>query len=150
MAPRPSTPPVITARSASLLVLRLSRALLMLVWGADKLANPDHGVTVARTFYGGLLGTSGMMPVLGALQLALGLLVAPGALRRFTYPALALVTGVTLLGVWRSVVDPWGWYLEGTNALFFPSLIIFAAVLVLAAFRDDDTLSLDARVRAAA
>jgi uncharacterized membrane protein YphA (DoxX/SURF4 family) len=118
----------------------------MAVWGADKLANPDHSVVVARTFYRGVMATHGMMPVLGALQLALGLLLAPGALRRFTYPALALVTGVTLLGVWRSVVDPWGWYFEGTNALFFPSLIIFAAVLVLVAFRHEDTLSLDAHV----
>jgi len=138
---------MVAPRSLSLLFLRLSLALLMLVWGADKFANPDHGVVVANTFYHGLMGTPGMMPVLGALQLALGLLVALGAARRFTYYALAAVTGFTLLGVWRSVVDPWGWYFEGTNALFFPSLIIFAAVMVLVAFRDEDTVSLDARVR---
>src|SRR5687767_4112907 len=112
---------MVAPRSLSLLLLRLSLALLMLVWGADKFANPDHGVVVARTFYRGLMAAPGLMPVLGALQLALGLLVALGALRRFTYPALALLTGATLLGVWRSVVDPWGWYFEGTNALFFPS-----------------------------
>lgn len=136
-----------TFRSASLLFLRLALALLMLVWGADKFMNPAHGVVVAEHFYFGLLGTASMMPVLGALQLALGVLVALGALRRYAYPALALVTGVTLLGVWRSIVDPWGWYLEGTNALFFPSLIIFAGALVLIAFRADDALSLDARVK---
>jgi hypothetical protein len=38
------------------------------------------------------------------------------------------------------VVDPWGWYLEGANVLFYPSLIIFAASLVLWAFMDDDRL----------
>jgi hypothetical protein len=38
--------------------------------------------------------------------------------------------------VWRSIVDPWGWYLTGTNALFFPSLIIFAGAVVLLAFRE--------------
>jgi uncharacterized membrane protein YphA (DoxX/SURF4 family) len=132
------------ARAAALLALRLSLALLMLVWGADKFANPEHGVQVAAHFYGGLFGGRGMMPVLGALQLALGVLVALGALRRWSYPALAVVTGVTMLGVWRSVVDPWGWWLEGANVLFFPSLIIFAAVLVLLAFRADDTIALDA------
>jgi hypothetical protein len=47
--------------------------------------------------------------------------------------------------VWRSIVDPWGWYLEGANVLFFPSLIIFAAALVLAAHRAEDALSVDAR-----
>jgi uncharacterized membrane protein YphA (DoxX/SURF4 family) len=135
------------ARAAALLALRLSLALLMLVWGADKFANPEHGVQVAAHFYGGLFGGRGMMPVLGALQLALGLLVALGALRRWSYPALAVVTGVTMLGVWRSVVDPWGWWLEGANVLFFPSLIIFAAVLVLLAFRAEDTIALDARQR---
>ena len=135
------------ARAAALLALRLSLALLMLVWGADKFANPEHGVQVAAHFYGGLFGGRGMMPVLGALQLALGVLVALGVLRRWSYPALALVTGITMLGVWRSVVDPWGWWLEGANVLFFPSLIIFAAVLVLLAFRADDTIALDARRR---
>lgn len=58
---------------------------------------------------------------------------------------LAAITGLTLIGVWRSIVDPWGWYLDGTNALFFPSLIVFAATLVLLAFRDEDRLALDGR-----
>lgn len=44
-----------------------------------------------------------------------------------------MITGVTLAGVWRSIVDPWGWYLTGTNALFYPSVVIFAGVLVLLA-----------------
>jgi uncharacterized membrane protein YphA (DoxX/SURF4 family) len=125
-------------RPLALLALRLSLGLLMLVWGADKFANPEHGVQVARHFYFGLPLGRAVMPVLGAAQIALGLLVTAGVARRAAYPALAAVTGVTLLGVWRSVVDPWGWWLEGTNALFFPSLIIFAGALVLLAFRDDD------------
>ena len=97
---------------------------------------------VARHFYFGLPPGRAVMPVLGAAQLALGLLVTAGVARRAAYPALVAVTGVTLLGVWRSVIDPWGWWLEGTNALFFPSLIIFAGALVLLAFRDDDRLVL--------
>ena len=128
-----------TARRAiALLALRASIGLLMVVWGADKLANPAHGIGVAEHFYFGLPLAAAVMPVLGGAQIALGLLVIAGVLRRAAYPALAAVTGVTLLGVWRSVVDPWGWFLQGTNALFFPSLIIFAGVLVLLAFRDDD------------
>ncbi len=122
----------------SLLVLRVSQGLLMLVWGIDKFADPEHGVAVAERFYFGLFGTATLMPVLGTAQLVLGLLVILGVARRYVYPALLAVTGLTLVGVWRSVVDPWGWYLERTNALFFPSLIIFAAVLVLYAFRDED------------
>ena len=134
----------------ALVALRASLGLLMLVWGADKFANPAHGMKVAERFYFGLFGAQALMPVLGALQLALGALVLVGLARRFAYPALAAVTGLTLLGVWRSVIDPWGWYLEGTNALFFPSLIIFAGALLLLAFRDADSWTLDARRRIAA
>jgi hypothetical protein len=42
-------------------------------------------------------------------------------------------------------VDPWGWYLEGSSVLFYPSLIIFAAVLVLWAMSAEDVLALGAR-----
>jgi putative oxidoreductase len=42
-------------------------------------------------------------------------------------------------------VDPWGWYLEGANALFFPSLVIFAGAVVLIGFREFEIYPLDAR-----
>lgn len=133
-----------TSRQAALalLFLRVSVGALMLVWGMDKLANPAHGVSVAEGFYFGVLAASAAMPVLGVLQLLLALLVLAGVMRRWIYPVLAFVTGATLLGVWRSIVDPWGWVLEGSNALFFPSLIIFAAVLVLITQRDADRIAL--------
>ena len=113
-------------QALALLALRVALGLLMLVWGADKLVNPAHGAGVAEHFYFGLFGTRALMPVLGVLQLALGACVVLGAARRAVYPALLAVTGLTLVGVWRSVVDPWGWYLDGTNALFFPSLVVSA------------------------
>jgi putative oxidoreductase len=130
-------------QALALLALRVALGLLMLVWGADKLVNPAHGAGVAEHFYFGLFGTRALMPVLGVLQLALGACVVLGAARRAVYPALLAVTGLTLVGVWRSVVDPWGWYLDGTNALFFPSLIVFAGALVVSAFRAADALSVD-------
>ncbi len=118
----------------------------MLLWGLDKLVNVEHGLLVSQAFYFGLFGSATLLKAFGVVQCALGILVVAGFLRRLTYPALLAVTAVTLIGVWRSVVDPWGWYLEGSNVLFFPSLIIFAGALVLHAFRDDDVLSLDARL----
>jgi uncharacterized membrane protein YphA (DoxX/SURF4 family) len=132
-------------RAYALLALRLSLGLLMLVWGSDKLVNPDHGVQVAETFYFGILSARAVMPVLGVLEVILGLVVMAGVARRYAYPILAAVTGVTLIGVWRSIVDPWGWMIEGGNALFFPSIIIFSAVLVLMAVGDDDQLVLGRR-----
>ncbi len=141
----PESRHVPSLRPVALPALRVSLGLLMLVWGADKFANPAHGARVAEKFYFGFLGARSLMPVLGTLQIALGLLVILGLARRVAYPALTAITALTLLGVWRSVIDPWGWYLEGTNALFFPSLIIFAAAVVLLAHRDDDQLALDVR-----
>lgn len=137
--------PRIDGKAWTLLGLRLSLALLMIVWGADKLVNPGHGAAVADRFYGGILAGQSIMPVLGSLQILLGLGVGLGTLRRYTYLALAVVTGVTLIGVWRSILDPWGWYLENTNALFFPSLTIFLAALVLIAHKDEDTVRLGGR-----
>ena len=136
----PATPPTHAsalppAQVRALLALRVSLGLLMLVWGADKLVNPAHGMRVAERVYFGLPSPRSLMPVFGAAQCALGVLVMLGIWQRVTLTILAAITGLTLVGVWRSIFDPWGWYLPGTNALFFPSLIIFAGTLVLRAFR---------------
>ena len=132
-------------KPASLLLLRVSLGLLMLLWGADKLVNVQHGLVVSEAFYFGLFSSASLLKAFGVLQVVLGLLIVLGAARRIAYPALVVVTAATLVGVWRSVVDPWGWYLEGSNVLFFPSLIVFAAALVLMAHQAEDALSLDAR-----
>jgi uncharacterized membrane protein YphA (DoxX/SURF4 family) len=112
----------------------------MLLWGVDKLANVRHGLAVSEHFYRGAFSSAALLQAFGVAQMALGALIVLGIGRRLAYPALLAITGVTLLGVWRSVVDPWGWWLEGANVLFYPSLIIFAASLVLRAFADDDRL----------
>ena len=129
----------------SLVLLRISLALLMLFWGLDKIVNPDHGVAVAEHFYLGILASGAVMPMLGIAQVVLAGLVGVGLFRLYSYAANAIVNGLTLLGVWRSVIDPWGWYLSDTNVLFFPSLIVFAASLALFALRDRETLTLDAK-----
>jgi uncharacterized membrane protein YphA (DoxX/SURF4 family) len=135
-------------KARSLLLLRASLGLLMLIWGVDKLVNVKHGLEVSKYFYLGAFDSAALLRAFGVVQMALGALILLGVGRRFTYPALLAVTGATLLGVWRSVADPWGWYLEGANVLFYPSLIIFAAALVLWAFRDDDRLVVGGRRRA--
>jgi uncharacterized membrane protein YphA (DoxX/SURF4 family) len=132
-------------KSGTLLFLRLTIAYLLVIWGVDKLVNPEHGLAVSRMFYAGLFGGRALMPVYGAVQIALGALLALGIARRFVYPAVAAITGTTLLGVWRSVADPWGWYLEGSNVLFYPSAVVFAAVLALWAWRGEDVLAVGAR-----
>jgi putative oxidoreductase len=129
----------------SMLVLRISLGLLMLIWGVDKLVNVEHGMFVSERFYLGAFSVPALLQAFGVAQVALGALIVLGLFGKYLYPVLIVITGVTLLAVWRSIIDPWGWYLEGGNALFFPSLVIFAGALVLIGFRELDVYSLDAR-----
>lgn len=132
-------------KSIALLALRVSIALLVILWGIDKLVQPEHAVAVSDTFYFGLLSQAWLIPVLGIAQIAVGGLALVGLFRKFVDPIILLINLGSLLGVWRSIVDPWGWVLEGTNVLFFPSLIVLAGCLVLNAFRGQESLVLDRR-----
>ena len=39
-----------TMKVSSLLLLRIASGLLMVLWGLDKLVNPDHAMLVSNTF----------------------------------------------------------------------------------------------------
>jgi uncharacterized membrane protein YphA (DoxX/SURF4 family) len=132
-------------KAFAVIFLRVSMGWLQVLWGIDKLVNTEHGVRVAETFYLGLGANVTLLSVFGALQVLLGLLLIAGLFRRVVYPVQTIIAAATALGVWKSIVDPWGWFLGGSNVLFYPSLIILAAALVLQAFQDDDALSLDSR-----
>ena len=131
----------------ALLLLRASIGLLIVLWGIDKIVNPAHGLAVSDAFYGGLLTMPSLMRIFGVAQALVGFLFIVGLLRRVVDPVVLLLNTASLLGVWRSIVDPWGWYLEKTNVLFFPSLIIFAASLLVLVSREEETLVLDRRGR---
>ncbi len=126
----------------SLFALRLTIGALLVWWGLDKLVQVEHGLQVAQHFYAGVGASRPLQQAFGVFETALGVLVIVGWGRQWTLPLVLVITGATLLGVWRSVLDPWGWVFEGSNALFYPSAIIFAGSLVLYAFRDVDRLAL--------
>ena len=132
-------------KEKSLLFLRVSIGLLMVFWGIDKLVNVEHGMRVSEGFYFGAFSVPVLLQAFGVVQILAGILICLGLALGLVYPFLLAVTGITALGVWKSIVDPWGWVLEGSNVLFYPSLIILAASLVLWAFRDEDTLTLRKR-----
>uniref|UniRef100_UPI0030D75A2D DoxX family protein n=1 Tax=Pseudomonas silesiensis TaxID=1853130 RepID=UPI0030D75A2D len=120
------------------------RLRLLVIWGADKVFNVAHSVAVANKYYLGL-GTESILQFGGVVQILIGLLIVVGFARRWVYPIQVLFNGTSLLAVMKSVMDPWGWIFEGSNALFYPSFIIFAGSLLLIAFRDEDRLALDKR-----
>jgi uncharacterized membrane protein YphA (DoxX/SURF4 family) len=127
----------------TLLFLRVSIGWLLVIWGADKVFNIEHGMAVANKFYFGFLAIENLLRLGGVLQILVGLAVVVGFARRWVYPVQILFNGASLLAVMQSVIDPWGWIFQGSNALFYPSLVIFAGSLLLIAFPDEDRMVLD-------
>ena len=132
-------------KTATLLFLRVSVALLVLIWGIDKIVNVDHAIRVSNTFYFGLLSSPSLVPILGVAQCIVAILGLIGLYRSIIDPIIAMINLGSLIGVRMSIIDPWGWFIEETNTLFFPSLTVFAACLLLIAFRSDESLVLDRR-----
>ena len=135
-----------SAKAASLLLLRLGTGLLLALWGGLRVMSPVAGPGLATKYYGGFLDLQSLQVGFGVAEVAIGLLVVVGLFRRVSYAlqALILVPGAIIL--WRYLLDPMGLYLldkESSQILFFPSITIAAATLVLLAFRDDDRWSLD-------
>lgn len=126
--------------------LRIACGMLLIIWGLIKLGAPDAAIQVSDTYYFGLFSSGALQQPLGAAEALLGLLVVLGLLRRFTLPLQALVLVFGALAIWRYLLDPLGQYLlneQTRQVLFFPSLGIAAASLVLLAFRAEDRFALD-------
>ena len=127
-----------------LLLLRVTTGWLLVLWGIDKFQDVGHGQLVAETYYFGIGTQAVVQQVLGGIEILLGALVVLGLLRRRVYPVMLAVLLFTAIGVWKSIIDPWGWFLEGSSVLFYPSAIIAAAALLLWGTIDEDEMALDA------
>jgi putative oxidoreductase len=131
----------------SLLMLRVGTGLLLMIWGLLRVVMPEAGPGLSDRYYSGLFGGQTLQVAYGAGEALVGLLVVLGLFRRFAYPlqVLILVAGMSML--WRYLLDPFGLYLlsrEDSQILFFPSITLAAASLVLLAFGNDDRFTLDA------
>jgi len=133
-------------KPVSLLLLRIGTGLLLVVWGSLRLISPAAGPGLAERYYRGFMGEATIQIAYGAAEVVIGLLVVLGLLRRVAYPLQALVLVPGALVLWRYLLDPMGVYLlsrENSQILFFPSITVAAATLVLLAFMDEDRLALD-------
>ena len=127
--------------SLSLLGLRLSVFLVMLMWTLDKFTRPDHAAGVFSHFYAvDGLGAS-VFVILGALELVLLLAFVFGLARRFTYGAVLLLHAGSTLSSWQQYLHPQ----EGNNLLFFAAWPMLAACLVLYLLRDSDSFTIGGR-----
>ncbi|MBA3670036.1 MAG: hypothetical protein H0W71_08245 [Sphingomonas sp.] len=138
------------AKNASLLLLRFGTGGLLLVWGAQRLIAPATGPHLATRYYSGLFENGTLQLAYGAAEVALGALIILGLFRGFAYVAQAviLITGAGF--IWRQLLDPLSLYLldkDSAQILFFPSVTVAAATLVLLAFRNEDRWSADALMK---
>ncbi|MGQ7263171.1 DoxX family protein [Vreelandella sp. V005] len=131
-------------KALTLLFLRISLSGLMLFWGANKLLNTEGSAAISEKYYLSFMSAEVLLYLFGVLQIVIGLLVLVGLMRRWVLPVQVAINGASLVAVFPSIIDPLGWYLEGTNVLFYPSLIIFAGSLLLIAFQREDSFSIDA------
>ena len=135
-------------KAATLLFLRITTGMLLVIWGTNKLLKSGLGTKLSETYYNGLFSAEALQLPLAVGEIALGVLVVLGVLRIITYPIQAIVLGFGAVMLWQHMLDPLSLYLweDGSkaNLLFFPSTTVFAASLVLLAFKEHDALSLDA------
>lgn len=139
-------------KAASLLLLRIGTGLLLVIWGTLRVVSPAAGPGLANKYYSGLLDVQSLQIAFGTAEIVIGSLVVLGLLRRIAYPLQALILVPGALMLWRYLLDPMGWYLldkESSQILFFPSIAIAAATLVLLAFREEDRWSLDRTLQGA-
>lgn len=133
-------------KAITLLALRITTGALLIIWGAIKLSAPDAATRISDKYYSGIISADAIHTPLGLAQIILGGLVILGLFRKFIYPAQALVLVGGALAIWKYLIDPLGLYLlteETRQVLFFPSSTVAIASLILIAFREYDTLSID-------
>ena len=128
----------------SLLLLRLSLGLVMMIWAFDKILNPGHGAAVLESFYG-LSGVGeSLIPLIGIAQGLIVLAFILGIARTWSYGAVLLMHAVTTLVSWSAYLQP----LE--NILFFAAWPMLAGLIALFLLREEDRIaSLGARHYAA-
>jgi putative oxidoreductase len=133
-------------KTFSLAFLRVSMGLLLMIWGVIRVAAPNAGTGVSTKYYGGIGAATSIQYAWGTALLVIGFLTVLGLLRRFALPAQAVVLCVGALAIAKYLVDPLGMWLlsrEDSQVLFFPSLAMAAASLLLVALREDDRWTLD-------
>ncbi|MFV8409166.1 hypothetical protein [Vibrio owensii] len=114
-----------------LLALRLSIALVFIMWALDKVLVPEHAMKVFSGFYG-LDISSGFSVALGIAQLVfIGIFVA-GLWKNLTYLAILVLHAGSTFSSFAKYLDPFN------NLLFFAAWPMLAACFTLYLLRDHD------------
>ena len=121
--------------AVSLLLLRLSLGLVMMVWAFDKILNPSHGAAVFEGFYGlSGLGES-VITAIGMIQALIVLAFLLGLARTWSYGAVLLMHASTTLVSWSAYLQPL------KNILFFAAWPMLAGLIALFLLRHEDRIA---------
>lgn len=138
-----------TRDGIALLILRLGLAWFIFLWAAHKIITPKQYQGLARNFDGIELDFTTIYAV-AVVQILICALVALGALRWVSYPALALMHLFTVFRRWEGFFDPFA-----LNARGFPinrnqviDLAVLGAMIALILLIHRDRFSLDVWWRA--
>ncbi|MBT5032356.1 MAG: hypothetical protein HOM55_08695 [Proteobacteria bacterium] len=119
----------------SLFLLRISVALVLIMWTVDKFVNPGHAAAVFENFYflPGMGGT--ILMAIAVIESVLILLFLVGRFKNITYLAILIIHAISTLTSLSKYLNPY----EGYNLMFFAAWPMLAACYTLYVLRDQDT-----------
>lgn len=118
-----------------LFFLRISIALVLIMWTIDKFINPTHASTVFAHFYF-IQGVEGnVLTILAAAECVLIALFLVGRFKSVTYLLVLIIHAVSTITPVMNYIDPY----KGANLLFFAAWPMLAACYALYVLRDEDT-----------
>lgn len=119
-----------------LFFMRLSIALVLLMWTVDKFVNPSHAVAVYDKFY--FIPAeiaANLMIGIAAAEMVLIVLFVIGRFKSITYLMVLLIHAVSTITPITVYLNPF----EGAGLLFFAAWPMLAACYTLYVFRNEDT-----------
>lgn len=131
-------------KAISLLLLRLSTGIYLILWGVVKF-NAQRAAGVSDKYYGGAISDGTISLALGSLQVLLGIIVILGIFRLVAYWGQVVWYFIGVVPIIAYLIDPLAMYLVDApgRLTFFPSWTLLFASLIMVAFKEYDTLSLD-------
>lgn len=118
----------------SLLVMRLSIFLVLLMWTLDKFLHPEHALHVFEQFYGLSEFSGALMMSLAIVESLVILLFVSGLFKGLTYLAVLIFHTISVLSSYPAYFTPF----NSPHLLFFAAIPMWAACLSLYLMRDSD------------
>lgn len=117
--------------------LRISVALVFIMWTIDKIINVEHAIRVYERYYSLSGFGQPIMIAIGIAELILLGLFLVGKFKNFTYLFLLVIHAISTLSTYERLFDPFA--PSTSNLLFFASIPMLAACWMLYVYRHEDT-----------